>query len=136
MAKQKSNRAHLVALIHAQKNAAHLDDDAYRAIVYGATGEESCTDCTIQQLHAVFTDLNIVLEKHHKKPFIFRARFEKPDMRDAITARAKKLLGENWQDRLALFVQTKLQKQSLADCSEADLRRVMGFLSGVERGAK
>ena len=131
--KSTSNRARLISLIHAQKSAARLDDEAYRAIVYGASGEESCADCTVAQLKAVFADLNIVLEQQHKKPFTFRARYEAPTMRDAVTARAKKLLGPQWQERLVLFVQTKLEKPALADCTEADLRRVMGFLSALER---
>ena len=131
-----SNRNHLISLIHAQKNAAHLDDTSYRAIVFGATGNESCSECTGQQLKAVFDDLNIVLEKQNKRPFRFYRKKEKPVMLDAVIARAKKTLGNDWKNRLDGFCQSKLSKQHYTDCDQNELRRIMAFLSRVGKEEK
>ncbi|MBQ6780244.1 MAG: DUF1018 domain-containing protein [Treponema sp.] len=130
---KKSNRSRLIAIIHAQKNAARLDDEVYRAIVYGATGEDSCTDCTMSKLKAIFTDLNIVLEKQGQTPFLYAPRYEQPTQCDAVRTRAKKILGADWQARLDLFIQTKIRPASLSVLTQKELRQVMGFLSAVER---
>lgn len=134
--KRKTERTRLIGLIHAQVHTACLDDEAYRAILYGATGEQSCSDCTVQQLQTVFADLNIVLERQHKKTFTFSHHTWHPTMRDAVTARAKKLFGENWKERLEQFIQIKIGKQSFSVCNEPDLRRIMAFLTAVERNSR
>lgn len=135
MSKNKSNRARLISMIHAQKNAAKLDEDCYRTIIFGATGKQSCTDCDIQELNAVFYDLNIVLEKQGKKKYRFFP-LRQPTQTETVRIRAKKILGTDWQARLDQFIQTKVRKSSLSCLTQKELRQVMGFLSAVERNAK
>lgn len=136
MSKNKSNRARLISMIHAQKNAAKLDEDCYRTIIFGATGKQSCTECDMTELRAVFYDLNIVLERQGKQTFRFFAKNEHPTQLDAVKVRAKKILGTDWQARLDQFIQTKVRKSSLSYLTQKELRQVMGFLSAVERNAK
>ena len=62
-----SDKKHLTAVIHAQKNTAALTDDEYRMVLYGATGKTSCTECTAMELQKVYTDLNEILEKKDKQ---------------------------------------------------------------------
>lgn len=136
MSKNKLNRTRLISMIHAQKNTAKLDEDCYRTIIFGATGKQSCTECDMTELRAVFNDLNIVLERQKKVPFRFIPKFEHPTQLDAVKARAQKILGEGWQKRLDEFIQTKVRKTTLSCLTQKELRQVMGFLSTVERNAK
>ena len=131
-----TNRNKLISLIHAQKNAANIDEDCYRTIIFGATGKQSCTDCDMNELRAVFYDLNVVLVKQGKKPYRFFPHIEHPTQLDAVKARAQKILGEGWQKRLDEFIQTKVRKTTLSCLTQKELRQVMGFLSTVERNAK
>ncbi|HAM78961.1 MAG TPA: hypothetical protein DCP61_07270 [Treponema sp.] len=130
---QKSNRSRLIGLIHVQKTSAGLDDSTYRIIVSGATGKESCSDCSMQELRAVFNDLNTVLEKQNKKTFRFYYKKEQPTLLDAVSARSRKILGSGWKDRLDSFVQTRFKKESYTKCGENELRSIMAFLSKTER---
>ena len=131
--KNKSNRSRLISLIHAQKNAAALDDPTYRLIISGATGKQSCTDCTMQELKVVFTDLNSVLEKQGRQTFRYYPRWEQPTLKDAVAARARKILGKDWQNRLDSFAQTRFSKAKYILCTNAELRSIMAFLTNVER---
>lgn len=130
---QKSNRARLISLIHAQKNSAGLDDDTYRLIISGATGKQSCAECTTQELRTIFADLNSILEKTGKETYRFYWRWESPSLLDAVSARARKILGTDWKDRLDSFVQTRFKKESYTKCGENELRSIMAFLSKTER---
>lgn len=136
MSKDKSNRTRLISMIHAQKNTAKLDEDCYRTIIFGATGKQSCTDCDMTELRAVFYDLNIVLERQGKQAFRFFAKNEHPTQLDAVKVRAKKILGTDWQARLDQFIQTKVRNTTLPCLTQKELRQVMGFLSTLERTAK
>ena len=136
MSKNKSNRARLISMIHAQKNAAKLDEDCYRTIIFGATGKQSCTDCDMTELRAVFYNLNIVLERQGKQTFRFFAKNESSTQLDAVKVRAKKILGTDWQKRLDEFIQTKVRNTTLPCLTQKELRQVMGFLSTLERNAK
>ena len=103
MAKEKTYRARLIGMIHMQKSAAQLTNDEYRLILAGATGKQTCSECSIQELFAVHKDLNAVLIKQGKKGFIF---FRNPmskgkaTIQDAVVAKAKKVLGDKWNERL------------------------------------
>lgn len=130
---QKSNRSRLIGLIHVQKTVAKLDDETYRTIISGATGKESCTECTTQELRAIFRDLNLILEKQDKKTFSFYPRWEPPTLKDAVIARAKKILGDDWENRLDSFSQSKFSKTKFRLCNKSELLRIMAFLTNVER---
>ena len=130
---QKSTRSRLIGLIHVQKTVAKLDDETYRTIISGATGKESCTECTTQELRAIFRDLNLILEKQDKKTFSFYPRWEPPTLKDAVIARAKKILGDDWENRLDSFSQSKFSKTKFRLCNKSELLRIMAFLTNVER---
>lgn len=131
--KSNDNRSKLLAMIHMQKKDLHLDDEAYRAILAGETSHESCVDCTMGELFTVFNALNNVLLSRGKIPYRFFPSAYKTTLRDAVHTRAKKILGVHAATRLQKFIQMKLQKKSLAECTDRELRRVMGFLSSIER---
>ena len=129
----RSNRNRLISKIHAQKNAAGLDDTTYRLIISGASGKQSCTECSMKELKQIFTDLNSILEKQGKQTFRYYPRWEQPTLKDAVTARAKKILGEDWKNRLDSFSQTRFSKAKYILCTNAELRSIMAFLTNVER---
>ncbi|MBR4464852.1 MAG: DUF1018 domain-containing protein [Treponema sp.] len=132
----RSNRSRLISKIHAQKNAAGLDDATYRLIISGASGKQSCTECSMKELKQIFTDLNSFLEKQGKQTFRYYPRWEQPTVKDAVTARAKKILGDDWENRLNSFTQTKFSKAKYILCTNAELLSVMAFLTNVERRAE
>lgn len=132
----KSNRSRLISLIHLQKKEAALEEGVYRIIIFSATGKESCGECSLSELKAVFTDLNSVLEKQGKKPFSFYYRRELPELKDAVRARARKILGDDWQNRIDSFAQAKFSKAKYMLCSKSELRRIMAFLTNMERRCK
>lgn len=138
MAKEKSYRTRLIGMIHMQKSAAHITDDGYRLILIGATGKLTCTECSIKELFAVHKDLNTLLVKQGQKAFIFNRspkHSNKPTIQNAVVARAKKVLGKNWKERLDGFLQ-KLNRPSVKDCTENEIRRIMGWISTTERRQK
>ena len=128
----RSNRSRLISKIHAQKNAAGLDDATYRLIISGASGKQSCTECSMKELKQIFTDLNSILEKQGKQTFRYYPRWENPSMCDAVTARAKKLLGKDWKKRLDLFAKSRFKKDSYTKCDNNELKSVMAFLSKID----
>lgn len=138
MAKEKSYRTRLIGMIHMQKSAAHITDDGYRLILIGATGKLTCTECSIKELFAVHKDLNTLLVKQGQKAFIFNRspkHSNKPTIQNAVVARAKKVLGKNWKERLDGFLQ-KLNRPSVKVCTENEIRRIMGWISTTERRQK
>lgn len=129
----RSNRSRLISKIHAQKNAAGLDDATYRLIISGVSGKQSCTECSMKELRQIFTNLNSVLEKQGKQTFRYYPRWEQSTLKDAVTARAKKILGEDWQNRLDSFSQTRFSKEKYILCTNAELHSIMAFLTTLER---
>ena len=130
---KRSNRSRLISWIHAQKNSAGLDEENYRLIVSGATGKHSCSECSMKELKEIFSDLNSVLSKQGKECYSFYPRWENPSMCDAVTARAKKLLGKDWKKRLDLFAKSRFKKDSYTKCDNNELKSVMAFLSKIDR---
>lgn len=135
MPKKSTNRSRLIAMIHTQKSTAKLTDEEYRLIVSGATGKQSCTECSMQELFSIFADLNIVLQKKGKDRFFFKWEQHQGTIQDSIISRAKRILGDDWEKRLHGFLQNH-QKQNLSQCSEKELRQIQGWLSNVERTQK
>lgn len=136
MAKKKSNRSRLIAMIHTQKSAAQLTDEEYRLIIYGATGNQSCTECSMQDLFKIFADMNIVLELKGKRKVLFQVGTTPgKTLQDSVIARAKKILGDEWEIRLKGFLKSH-QKENLSQCSDKELRQIQGWLSNVERTGK
>lgn len=138
MAKQSSYRTRLIGMIHMQKSAAHITDDGYRLILIGATGKLTCSECSLKELSAVHKDLNTLLVKQGQKAFFFNGspnHSNKKTIQNAVVAKAKKVLGQNWKERLDGFLQ-KLNRTSLKDCTENEIRRIMGWISTTERRQK
>lgn len=130
--KNRSTRNRLISLIHAQKTLAQLTEDEYRLIVSGATDHTSCSECTIKELFSIFRDLNIILSKQGKQKFVFSKQKIFPNLKNAILARAKRLLGSEYEIRLNGYL-ARLKRTSLDDCNNNELRQIMGFLSTLER---
>ena len=133
----KSNRSRLIGLIHFQKTALAISDDEYRVIIHGATGKNSCSDCDMNELFAIFDDLNSVLEQKGKYRFYFHKNKEgsKLTLQDVIILRAQKAFGDAWFSRLQGFLKSK-GKTSLADCDSKDCRQIMGWISTENRRNK
>jgi hypothetical protein len=122
-----------LARIHAMKKEAGLPDDAYRILLSGAAGVESAKDiATPVQYNRVITALSNVLMAQGKIPF---GKSGKQMFRDAVIAKALRVLGVAWQTRLSGYLQ-KMGKPRLADCNDWELRRIMGFLSKTEKQEK
>lgn len=133
MENKTTNRSHLIGLIHAQKSAAGLSDDNYRILINGITNKTTCKDCSMIQLTEIFAQLNAILKQQGTEPFKYFAH--RPTLRDAVEARAQKVLGNDFEKRLTGFL-ARIKKPNLASCTEHDLRAVMGFLSTMERCGK
>lgn len=129
----KSIRSRLITAIHAAKNSAGLDDQAYRAVLHGAVGKESCSECGVQELRAVQKAMNSVLALQGKSPWKLYPRNKVPALIDAVEARARKLLGADWKKRLDHFALSKFKKETYSKCSDNELRSVMAFMTNLER---
>lgn len=127
----KTNKDKLIQLIHIQKAKIGLTDDDYRVILESTTGESSCSKLNYSQLFQVFNNLNNILKKQGKKALIFKKNTD-ATLQEAVVNRAEKILGPAYQTRLQGFLQ-KIGKNSIQDCNFQELRRVMGFLSTIER---
>lgn len=130
----KTNKDKLIQLIHIQKGKIGLTDDDYRVILESTTGESSCSKLNYSQLFQVFNNLNNILKKQGKKALIFKKNTD-ATLQEAVVNRAEKILGPACQTRLQGFLQ-KIGKNSIQDCNFQELRRVMGFLSTIERSQK
>ncbi|MDR2663671.1 MAG: regulatory protein GemA [Treponema sp.] len=119
-----------LARIHAMKKQAELTDEDYRLLLSGAAGVDSAKDIeTPDQYYKVITALsNLLMAKNGQS-----ACGTKHTFRDAVKARAARILGENYQVRLSGYLR-KMGKPDLNHCTDQDLRRVMGFLSNIDRG--
>jgi hypothetical protein len=126
-----------LARIHVLKKEAGLTDEDYRSLLAGAAGVASAADIeTPDQYYRVITALEKYLVSIGKLPTgrpvpesKRRAFFE------VVRERAKHILGPAYQNRMAGYLR-KMGKKDLHDCSDRELRRVMGFLSTVERQGK
>lgn len=133
---ETSTKSRLIKLIHTQKRQAGLNDAEYRALLMGASsGKDSCTAMNHKELFNVFNGLNHLLIKQGQKPFVFVSRPGYATLKDAVLARAENVLGEDYKSRLDGFL-ARMKKPSLKDCSDKDLRQIMGFLSTLERTNK
>lgn len=130
----EAKRKKYLSLIHLQKAKAHLDDEAYVTILYSCAAVDSAAKITtVQQFEAVVTALNKVLIAQGQAPQGDRAYVPHASaFLNAVKARACRILGISWEQRLAGYLK-KTGKARLEECSPSQLRRVMGFLSTVER---
>ncbi len=129
-----------IALIHIQKKELGLTDDEYRTILNSTTGKLSSADLNYYELGKVIEALNTLLVSSgkaalgyiDKKPSSSYQSFKRQNFPNAVRAKAKATLGEHTDNRLNGFLQ-KMNRTSLEECSPKELRRVMGFLSTLQK---
>ncbi len=127
-------RKKLLAIVHMQKKRLHLSDDDYRLMLYSVTGFYSAKDLkTQEQFKAVIAVLNRQLSllnlptvhpkgaRKYQSPFLY-----------AISSKAKAVLGDSANSRLRGYLK-KMGKHSLEECNPQELRRIMGFLSRLQK---
>jgi hypothetical protein len=123
-----------LARIHILKKEAVLADDDYHSLLSGAAGVTSAADIdTPDQYYRVVFALEKYILSIGKVPSGRQERTKKA-FPEAVAERAKHVLGPAYRNRLAGYLK-KMGKADLGDCSDRELRRVMGFLSTVERNA-
>ena len=130
----EAKRKKYLSLIHLQKAKAHLDDEEYVTVLYSCASVDSAAKImTIQQFEAVITALNKLLAAQGHSPLGDRAYVPHAStFLNAVKVRACRILGPMWEQRLIGYLK-KIGKSRLEECSPSQLRRVMGFLSTVER---
>lgn len=118
----ETSRKKCLALIHMQKAKANLTDDEYMSFLIGNVGVDSATKIKTQkQFQLVINGLNKILVTKGLKPLGNRFSKDKAFL-SAVRARANTILGSSAE-----------KNRKGKDCSPYELRRVMGFLSTVER---
>lgn len=127
----KSAKLRLISVIHAQKNKAGLTDDEYRMVIFGATGKQSCKACNLQELKSIYYDLNLILSKKGIEKFFYTQNNQR-SLVSVIISRAEKVMGADYQKRIQGFLH-KMKKKSLDDCTDQELRRLLGFISTISR---
>jgi hypothetical protein len=121
-----------LARIHILKKEAALTDDEYRSLLSGAAGVSSAADIkTPDQYYRVVFTLEKYLASVGKTPSGHAANSKKP-LPEVILDRAKRILGPGYRNRVTGYLR-KMGKAGLDDCSSLELRRVMGFLSSIEK---
>ena len=118
-----------IALIHIAKKQCCLSDDDYRALLQSCAGISSAAD-----IRSEF-QFRMVMSGFKKLGFTSAratARTPRSGFCSAVCARARAVLGDNYESRLAGFLR-KMNRSSLSDCTADELRRVMGFISALER---
>ena len=130
----EAKRKKYLSLIHLQKAKAPLDDELYVTLLYSCASVDSAAKITtIQQFEAVVTALNQVLITQGQAPQGDRNYIPHGSVfLNAVKVRACRILGPMWEQRLTGYLK-KIGKARLEECSPSQLRRVMGFLSTVER---
>jgi ribosomal protein S17E len=120
-----------LARIHILKKEAALTDDEYRSLLSGAAGINSAADIeTPDQYYKVVSTLEKYIASIGKTPSGRAAN--KRTLSETVLDRAKRILGPGYRNRIAGYL-WKMGKTDLGDCSDRELRRVMGFLSSVEK---
>jgi len=114
--------------IHILKKQAALTDDKYRSLLFGAAGVDSAAKIeTPDQYYKVIS----CLEKYLLSVGILPSR-PVGSFLDAVQKRAARILGTEYRKRLSGYLR-KMGKTKLEDCNDRDLRRLMGFLSSIEK---
>jgi hypothetical protein len=126
-----------LARIHVLKKEAGLNDSEYRILLSGAAGVTSAAEIKLpDQYCRVIAALEKYLVSIGKPPTGRPVPVSKQrTLYEAVEIRARHILGPGHQNRLAGYLK-KMGKQELTDCSDIELRRVMGFLSSIERKEK
>ncbi|MEL3903749.1 MAG: hypothetical protein P1P63_01330 [Treponemataceae bacterium] len=131
----ETSRKKCLALIHMQKAKAALTDDEYLSILLDHAGVDSASKIeNIKQFKTVINVLNKILISKGLEPLGNQGNYNPKELQflNAVRAKANTVLGFRNGKRLSGFLK-KIGKEKLEDCSFRELRRVMGFLSTIER---
>ena len=131
----KASRNKMLALIHLQKNKTKITDEQYIGILLDHAGVDSASKIeNIKQFKSVIDALNKILIAQGKSPLGSYQNFTPQSQRflNAVRAKANAVLGNHSKNRLQGYLR-KMGKSGLEDCSMRELRRVMGFLSIIEK---
>jgi hypothetical protein len=110
-----------LARIHTMKKEADITDEDYRVLLSGAAGVDSAKDIKSQAQYKRVIKALLNLRVAQGKNILFEK---------AVYAKAKCTLGSDWRTRLSGYLK-RLNKTTLADCNDRELRQIMGFLSKV-----
>ena len=120
-----------LARIHVLKKQSGITDDEYRSLLVGAAEVDSAKDIeTPDQYYKVISCLErylLSIGKLSSRPV--------GSFLDAVQKRAERILGPDYRKRLGGYLQ-KMGKKNLNECSDRELRRVMGFLSSIEKAER
>lgn len=132
----EASRKKMIALIHLQKAKAAISDEVYVTILYNNAGVDSAAAMdSLKQFKAVINALNKVLIAQGQTPLGNTGNYNLNEQRflNAVRAKAQAVLGtEHYRSRLTGYLK-KMRCASLENCDAWQLRRVMGFLSTLER---
>ncbi len=152
----KNNLNKHKALIHIQKKELGLTDDEYRTILQSVTGKTSTSEMNYTELSKIINSLNTLLVASGKASLGYisptksgssgssghsgssnnSGKNRRPTtFLEAVKSKAYATLGKNADARLKGFLQ-KMNKTSLDECTSKELRRVMGFLSTLQKQTK
>ena len=131
-----ASRKKMLALIHLQKANAAISDEVYVTILYNNAGVDSAAAMdSLKQFKAVINALNKVLIAQGQSPLGNEGNYNPREQRflNAVRAKAQAILGtKHYTSRLTGYLE-KMHCTRLEDCDARQLRRVMGFLSTLER---
>ncbi|MDR2048999.1 MAG: regulatory protein GemA, partial [Treponema sp.] len=104
-----------LARIHAMKKEADISDEDYRVLLSGAAGVDSAKDIkTRAQYNRVIKALSNILAAQGNNRY-GRRLLQKTSFEQAVCAKAKRILGSNWHERLTGYL-GRINKTALADC--------------------
>ena len=111
-----------IKYIQTARRTLNLRDEEYVSILLGAAGVDSATKIvTERQFLAV-------------KKVIASLGFQSSPLQYHLQKRAKELLGKDWKNRLAGYCKSRFGKGSIYQLTNKELRSVMGFLNGLDKG--
>ncbi len=109
----------------------------YRRRLKDWTGRSSCAEMTIGHLADVLDELRKMgFAAETGKSLAQAAADDGAEMIEALELEAENILGPDWRKRLRSFCGAKIGKSNLEDLDLTEIRRVWGFLRGVQKGGR
>lgn len=118
-----------------------MHDSRYREVLETLTGKHSCNGMDADELRKVL-DFFKAAGFEPKAPSSPKAVAERAERKARyglmceIARRAKQMLGPSWMVRVRRFVQVEVLKDDssdLEDCSDIELRKVIGWINRTDR---
>lgn len=118
-----------------------MRDSRYREVLVSLTGKRSCADMDDDELRKVLAFFVAAgfEPKAQASPKAVAERAERKaryGLLNEIARRAKQVLGPSWMTRVRRFVQVEVLKDDssdLEDCSDIELRKVIGWINRTDR---